>query len=183
MIFNPPISLAITHFKTHEAWQMFSIDSSFTAQEQDFLRIKEICNEPLVYRWLFEEMLDSKPYSLEKAKSFISWAQEGWEEQTYFVFLIRDEKGVIQAAIDIKSNNLDESEIGYWASRDKPGIMTNAVRALCGLAKQAGYNKLFADVQVANNRSVKVLKRANFSLEKDFIKNGERYYRYWKELL
>lgn len=182
MIFKPPLNVEVTNFKTSEIWQMFSVDSTFVAKNEDLERIKTICNEPLVYKWLFKENLRNKPYTLEKAKGFIDWAHDGWNKQEYFVFLIKDIQGVIQAAIDVKSNNVDKAEVGYWASGDKPGIMTNVVKILCDLAKQAGYKGLFSDVQVTNEKSGKVLERINFSLEEELTKDYKQYYRYSKKL-
>jgi len=178
MIFRSPIVIDVINFKRSESWKMYSVDDDFQFNDQDIYRIKAICNEPLVYQWLFKEKLNGKPYSIEKAEGFIKWAQTGWIDQKYFVFIVRDINGVIQAAVDIKSNNFDLAEVGYWASGDKPGIMTNAIQALIGLATEAGYKRLFSDIQQSNEKSINVVKRCGFNLDKSFIKDGKNYYRY-----
>lgn len=182
-IFAPlPLRIPVDNFKTNETWTMYSVDEQFSVSESDLERIATICNEPLVYQWLFEEKLNGIAYSLENARGFIDWARNGWRDQTYFVFLIRDTDGIIQAAVDIKSNNLEASEVGYWASGDKPGIVTNAVISLCSIAQEKGFVSLYADVQVANDRSKKVLQRAGYKESEKLIKEGKDYVRFTKIL-
>lgn len=99
---------------------------------------------------------------MEKASGFLHWAEEGWKNQTHFVFFAVTEDGAIAAACDIKTNNLDGGEVGYWSGEQHSGIMTNTVCVVSDLAWQAGYKSLFARVLKKNWRSANVLERAGF---------------------
>ncbi len=127
--------------------------------------VAAICNEPAVYEWLFRERLMGMSYTPEMAIDWLASASDGWRDQTHFCFAILNGAGKIAAACDIKSSNPDGAEIGYWCSASEPGIITNAVIALCGLAKQAGFRSLMAGARHGNFRSRAVLSRAGFWLD------------------
>jgi RimJ/RimL family protein N-acetyltransferase len=127
--------------------------------------IAAICNEPAVYDWLFREGLQGQPYPPAKAGEWLAWAAAGWRENTHFCFALVDEQGAIAAACDIKSNDPDEAEVGYWASAAHRGVMTNTVVALCQAAREAGFRRLVARTRKANQRSQAVLLRAGFQPE------------------
>ncbi|MEI6886820.1 MAG: GNAT family N-acetyltransferase [bacterium] len=130
--------------------------------EKDFENIKDICNQPLVYEFIFNEKLIGKPYSIEKAHDFLTWSEKGWSESTHFPFVIRDEEKRIIGAIDIKSNNPVNAEVGYWIDGGITGFMTNALIGLVSMAKEAGYKSLTALARQDNYRSKGVLVRAGF---------------------
>jgi RimJ/RimL family protein N-acetyltransferase len=90
----------------------------------------------------------------------------------------------VVGAIDIKSSDLDAGEIGYWASSEYPGYVTNAVVALSQLAKNAGFKSLFADTVPDNLPSQSVLRRAGFNHQGlvDRKGKGVMYYSFVKEL-
>ncbi len=181
-IISYPHKLPVTNHLTGETWQMCSVDSTLEFFAADYEALVSICNEPRLYEYLFKDKLSGRPYNLDDARSFVDWANDGWRQQSYFVFLIKDLQGKIAAAIDIKSNSLEEAEIGYWSSETRKGVVTNAVIQLLTLANEAGYKKLFANIRETNIQSQGVLLRAGFSLEQEFTKNGYRYYRYVKSL-
>jgi RimJ/RimL family protein N-acetyltransferase len=135
------------------------------------VRIAEICNQPRLYRRLFEKRLSGLPYTPEMARGFTQWAERGWFERTHFVFWVQTLDGMVVSACDIKSNNLHSSEIGYWSSAEHPGVMTPAVSCLCALAKQAGFLSLFAKVEITNIPSQRVLERNEFH-KRDSEKEG-----------
>jgi len=177
--------IVVSRHGTGEKWLMSPINELFVVTEHDFGKIVEICNEPKVYEILFQQKLSGKPYSLEQARSFIYWAKEGWENDTHFVFLLRDTDGQIGAAVDIKSNNLDSSEVGYWATNHKPGIMTNAVLALCQIARENLYKSLYALVRTDNPKSIAVLEKVGFKLSTEGLpekKDGHIYNTYVSSL-
>ena len=128
----------------------------------DIEKIIDICNQKPVYEMLFRKKLEGKAYGEEQAKNFLSWIVEGWREQKFFVFLIRNSEGNIIGAVDIKSNDLSRAEIGYWADENHAGIMSNAVTKLIEIARNAGYKILFATARLDNKRSQNVLLRSNF---------------------
>jgi RimJ/RimL family protein N-acetyltransferase len=178
-----PVCLPVENFRNGKTWHMLSLDENLDVTNVDYQRIVKVCNETPVYEFLFRDRLAGNPYSLEIAHSFIQWANQGWREQTYFVFILKDETGKIMAAIDIKSDNLEQAEIGYWATSEQPGIMTNAVVNLIMLAKQAGYKKLIANTQAQNQRSQGVLIRSGFMLEEEYKKNEKNYQRFMMVLM
>lgn len=149
-------------------------------------QITEICNQPTIYNYLFLPILEGKAYPLEKAEDFINWAQEGWAKQSHFVFLLISEAGSIVGCLDIKSNDLNCAEIGYWCSERHPGLMTNSVKALCEMAETVGFKKLRADVLKGNTKSTNVLIRAGFQfleVESSQHKTHNLYYKTLKDSL
>lgn len=125
---------------------------------QHLADIQRICSEAEIHRWLFAP----EAYTLEKAKGFVKWGQEGWRAQSHFVFLMLDPKARIAGAIDIKSADLAASEVGYWVSQAHAGIASAALEQLIKIAGQAGYRGLFAQVKPGNEKSVSVLTRNGF---------------------
>ena len=123
--------------------------------------IVAVCNEPEIYDWLFRERLGGRRYTDEAARQWLQWSAEGWTFESHFSFAVVDEGRCVAAACDIKSND-SVAEIGYWASQQHPGVMTNAVKALCALAAHAGFQGLYARTKPGNRRSQAVLERAGF---------------------
>lgn len=162
-IFNQPVIEHFTGYRSEKKYRLLSIDGNFKASEDDLKNITKICNEELVYRFLFQDRLKGSPYIINDARKFIVWARDCWEKGESFFFLIRDEDNNIVACLDINSNNLESAAIGYWATKNSPGIMTNAVKRLCTIAKKAGYKKFYALVEPVNIRSIGVLQRAGFT--------------------
>ncbi len=165
------------HATTEIGW-LCPVNGMFEITDTDIDRIVTICNQPPVYDFLFREKLEGEPYPREKAVDFLDWAQKGWLEKTHFVFLVRDANKQITAAVDIKSADLSGAEIGYWADTETPGYMTNAVMALVDLAKQAGYQRLFALIRPQNIKSVGVITRAGFAQTENTTKNEVEYLQY-----
>lgn len=130
--------------------------------EENIRDIVAICNQEAVYELLFREKLNGDEYKVENAQSFVTWANKGWKEGSYFVFVIKDQNGKVIGAVDIKSNNPDFGEIGYWMNKDCPGYMTNAVVGLVEIARKAGYHTLVAYTKLENDRSKGVLTRGGF---------------------
>ncbi|MCC5805755.1 MAG: GNAT family N-acetyltransferase [Opitutales bacterium] len=127
-------------------------------------QVTSICNEPLVYDWLFRKMLSDKPYPPSMATGWFARGADGWAKNDHFVFAVVDQNGGIAAACDIKSADASWAEVGYWSSSNHRGVMTNAIIGLIDLAKEAGFERLFAETQNANFRSQGVLRRAGFAL-------------------
>ncbi|GCE23755.1 GNAT family N-acetyltransferase [Dictyobacter kobayashii] len=161
--FVTPFKRIVLHFPDNQAYGLRSIDDSFPVTPELQQELIAICNEPLIYNRLFRARLQGQPYGLENSTYFTSWAQEGWRKNSWFVFLVLDPLGHAVAAVDIKSNNIDEAEIGYWASTQSRGIMTNTVITLCESARTAGYRRLYALVAPDNAQSSSVVRRAGFT--------------------
>jgi len=162
--------------------ELQSVDSTLALTDEDVETIVTICNEDLVYNMLFRERLNGQPYSRQDAQGFLSWAREGWQSDEWFVFLIRNSRNRIIGAIDIKTKTADAAEIGYWVSSTSPGIMTNTVLQLCDIAKVAGYKSLFALTTLENEKSARVLLRANFVGEGQILRNDTAHLKFTKTL-
>ena len=138
-------------------------------------QVTSICNERLVYDWLFREMLSGQPYPPSKAKEWIARGRDGWKQNTHFVFAVVDQKGGIAAACDIKSADASWAEVGYWSSSEHCGVMTNAVVELIELARDAGFEYLFAETRKGNTRSQAVLHRSGFELSERKPTRGDHH--------
>lgn len=142
--------------------------------DTDYEKVVAICNQPEVYNnMVFTKRLNEAPYELKHAKGFLSWASKGWESLEYFVFLIRNRENEVIGCIDIKSNDLNNGEIGYWMDGNFPGFMTNVVIALTEAAKKAGYKKLVAYTDPNNEKSQRVVERAGFINAGKILIDGE----------
>lgn len=179
---SPSKLTSIKRFPTDEIYNIVAIDKDFLSSDEVLAQITKICSEELIYNILFKERLAGKPYVLENALNFITWAQKGWEKQEWFVYLVMDNNKKIAGAVDIKSNNLESAEIGYWASSEISGIMTNAVTALCNIAKDGGYKSLYGLTVLDNQKSQNVLTRAGFSNIGQVRQKGKDYIKFEKKL-
>jgi RimJ/RimL family protein N-acetyltransferase len=159
--FDPPERCAIANFLTGETYFLSRADRVEATPER-LAQVTAICNEPEVHKWIFNEMLGGRPYPASKAEDFASFSRTGWQEGTHFIFLIVTGEGRVAAACDIKQNEADGAEVGYWASAAHRGVMTAGVVQLCALARSAGFRALYARVRKANARSARVLHRAGF---------------------
>lgn len=173
--FHPPIRVEFERFGTKETCNLVSLDKNNPLTEDNLEQIVEICNQPLVYKYIFEEKYQGRKYTLEDARKFVSWANDGWLNNTHFVFLAKNSKDEVVAACDIKSVNKEHVEVGYWASASEPGVITNAVGVMCKKAKEAGFNKLFGMIRPENKKSVGVLTRNSFTPKGTKEEDGVKY--------
>lgn len=176
-IFETPQQLQLVNYKTGEVCELRSIDSSLQITDSQLNNIVKVCNEPLVFE-LLSKNLGISEYALENAKQFIEWAHEGWDKQEWFVFLIFNANNEVVGAIDIKSNNLDDAEVGFWLSQNASGIITMAISKLSELARFAGFKKLVALVDPKNEKSKAALTRANYKNTGDIKENDRDYTRF-----
>ena len=161
--FQSPKIKEFTGYNSKKQYRLISIDDKSEVSESDLKTITEICNEELVYRFLFQDRLKGKAYEINDARKFIIWAKECWKKEISYFFLIRDWNNAIVACTDIGSSSLKEAPIGYWATMNSPGVMTNAVKHLSTIARNAGYKKLYALVEPVNIKSIGVVQRAGFT--------------------
>lgn len=180
--FGEPISINFEKYNTNDVCTLISVDQSRVLDEFDIDTITEICNQPLVYDFLFREKFNARKYVHKDAERFVKWAQEGWKNKTHFVFLIRNLKSEIVGCCDIKSPNLGSAEIGYWSSDKISGVMTNAVKLLVDIASKAGYKSLFGLVDPKNDKSSGVLNRNNFKNIGLVTEGKKEYLKFFKEL-
>ena len=118
-------------------------------------RLVEICNQTI---------LNDGKYTIDKANEYYNHAMEGWNMNNNFVFLIvRKDDNQICGAIEVKSKEIDRSEIEYWASEDAHGIMSASLKIIVEQAKAAGYKSLFARILTTNEKSMNVVKNNGFA--------------------
>lgn len=182
VIFQAPIKESILNYKTGENCYLASCENEDLFTGPDINRIVACCSQELIYNFLFREKLKGQPYTKDQAVSFIKWAARGWQDQSWFVFIIRNSQNKLIGAIDLKSNNLDSSEMGYWADANESGIMSNAVTKLLALAKSAGYKNIYATTMLNNDRSQQVLIRNGFAQKIDPKQFAENRYIFEKNL-
>lgn len=167
------------NYKTKELGTIVSMDPSLEVSATDLARIADVCNQPLVYDFLFKQRLAGRAYGIEDAKSFVDWAKTGWQGGSFYVFLIKDRLGNISGCMDIKAygaqDEATEREVGYWASSDKPGFMTEAVKKLPQIAKELGFKKLYGFVRLDNDKSSSVLIRSGFEPVGTVKRNEKEY--------
>ncbi len=173
--FKTHYSIEFRRYDSDDLCTFFSLDPSVKMSDYDLDRIVDICNQSLVYDFLFRKRLKGKRYTKKDAEQFIDWAKNGWKNKTHFVFLIKNPQGIISTACDIKSPDLESAEVGYWSSSDYPGVTTNATKILCDIAKGAGYKSLFGLVKPENEKSKRVLLRSEFEFINKIEKEGELY--------
>jgi RimJ/RimL family protein N-acetyltransferase len=162
--FGEHVDVPVEQYETGEMYRMVSIDAGYEASDNDIASIVRICNEPLVYRFLFRDRLGGMTYGEEDAREFLAWAQNGWTSGQHMCFLIRDPDGVVATCMDIgELDDSGEAMVGYWSSAFHRGVITNAMDRLAQLAADAGYRKVVSLVEEENLRSLAVLKRAGFS--------------------
>ena len=162
--FGDHVDVFVVRHEFGDVYRMVSIDDRFLPTPADIRAIVRVCNEPLVYGFLFRDRIGSRPYVEQDARDFLAWAREGWSSGERMFFLLLDPLGEIAAAIDIGA--LDESRaalVGYWCSSFHSGLMTNSVERLAELALDAGYLKFVALAEAENVRSISVLKRTGFT--------------------
>ena len=157
-----PISRAVQRYASNEVYFLQSLDDSLKLTRNDLLTIVKKCNEPLVYKYIFKDAMNGVAYTIDDARIFVEWANRGWREHRHFVFVIKNSGGRIVGCIGISTDILTASDIGYWMTSSVSGVMTNVLDCLVGIARDAGYRKLFALVEPDNIRSSKLLERVQF---------------------
>jgi RimJ/RimL family protein N-acetyltransferase len=163
--FISPLSIErIAHPDTYSLIPAKDLD----IKKQHIQSIVDSCSEPEIYSWLFKEMAPNG-YTHEHANGFVNWAKQGWEENRYFVFFILTPSQEICGAIDIKSNQIEKGEVGYWISSHHRGLATNALKNLRKVAKRAGYKLLFAQTKEGNIKSKSVLRKNDFIEDSTYL--------------
>lgn len=174
----------VLRFPTRESCVLQTLDEHVAWTRQDEMSIVSICNEPLIYHRLFRKRLGGQPCSLAEAQGFLLWAQQGWRDRcSWFAFLLRDSNDQIIGAIDIKSAHTEGAEIGYYASANCRGVMTNAVLRLCDVAREAGYQRLFALIIPEKAQSLGVVSRAGFVQTEHVTRDGTLYKQFARSLV
>ncbi|MCK5212815.1 MAG: GNAT family N-acetyltransferase [Dehalococcoidia bacterium] len=162
--FGEHVDVPVERYDTGETYRMVSIDAGYAASDEDVDSIVTICNEPLVYRFLFRDRLDGRAYNERDARDFVAWARDGWLSGEHLVFLIRAPDDAIAACIDVGAvDGSGRGLSGYWSCDLHRGVVTNAMERLAVLAKDAGYRTLYTFVEEENLRSLAVFKRTGFT--------------------
>lgn len=173
MKFPDNLCIPIVNHVTGRAYELVRADD-VNGDASNVRRIASICNESDVYEWLFRSRLAGHPYLEENAREWLQRSKAEWSSGMHFVFVVVDDEKLVAAACDIKSWE-PVAEIGYWASQQHRGVMTNAVKAVCALAGVVGYRMLFARTKDKNVRSQAVLERVGFGREPCREKGYQRF--------
>ncbi|WP_038167739.1 GNAT family N-acetyltransferase [Verrucomicrobium sp. BvORR106] len=177
--FPHPLRLPFQNALTGATYFLVSGDQIEPTPDQ-LLEIASCANEPLVYDLLFRQRFEGEPYRENDAADWITWTHAGWDHNTHFSFMVQDEAGRVVAACDIKSNDVEGAEAGYWASAHHRGVMTNAVKLMCQQAAKAGFRSLTARTKRGNDKSKAVLHRVGFQDVPSL--DDERYEHYLLQL-
>lgn len=161
--FSENLHINLSHPLNGRLYTLLRADAR-QASPQHAVDIAAVCNEPLVYDRLFRERIQGRPYTVQDGEAFLTWATAGWLEGTHFVFLLLDADGHVAGALDVKSPQLDAGEVGYWLGGEHRGIMTVALKAMIEVAREAGFQRLWARLDTDNLRSFALLERAGFTV-------------------
>ncbi len=180
-----PIVLDLYIKKSHLTYtieDLFSVFDRNQARESEILNtIVSICNQDLVYNNLFAFKLAGIPYDISKAQEFKQNAIEGWANKTHFVFGIFDPIHNYVGSIDIKSNQLDGAQIGYWMDCNHKGVMSLAINQLLIIARKLGFTKLCARAKTTNLASQRVLIKNGFIQKGTAPQEADGVERLWFE--
>ncbi len=110
------------------------------------------------------------PYPEGAAESFIAYSRA--PETSEVIWGIALDSALI-GVISISPNEGNTGNIGYWLAPQLwgGGLMSEALKAVVGYAREAGFKRLFADVHQGNESSAKVLMKNGFS----YIGEAETY--------
>jgi RimJ/RimL family protein N-acetyltransferase len=170
-IIKPITNLPIKNFHTGEEYYLSSFNQPLTNIQLQQLVVT--CNQPPIFKFLFESMFGGRKYNLKDAIKFTTDNIRNWKQQKQFTFHITNKDRQIVAMLDIKSPPIG-SEIGYWADKNHPGLMTNALKEIINLSKKAGYKSLHTLILSTNQRSINLSKRLGFKYEKEVFER-EKY--------
>lgn len=179
-----PVKIEIKNHLTKKSY--FIKDLADDNQYQELIpKIVKVCNEPKIFKRLFaRKFTEGDKYTPINALKFLVYGYDGWKDDARFLFGIFSEDGEMVGALELRSNKPEACEIGYWASENHRGFMSNALIAISKFAKEQGYQKLFLLVAPDNIASQKVAKNAGYLLVNPHFENPKGvYYLYEKELI
>lgn len=159
--FPEKIRVSVLNYLTDEEYFLLPVIELEITPER-IAEIVTICQQPAIYNNLFREDFADVPYGPAHARDWLERAYTGWRESTHFVFCIVTADKRLAASCELNSAQVDDVEVGYWASNEHRGIMSNALTALLQLATSAGYRSFTASVLHHNYPSKAVLKRCGF---------------------
>lgn len=102
------------------------------------------------------------PYPEGAAESYIAYSRA---PETSEVIWAIDLDGALIGVISINPNEGRSGNIGYWLAPQLwgSGLMSEALKAVVGYAREQGFKRLLASVHQANEGSAKVLMKNGFS--------------------
>ncbi len=159
--FPEKIQVPVINHLTNEKYFLIPAKALEITPER-IAEVVAICQQPDIYNNLFKEEFSNAPYSPKHARYWLERAQQGWNEGTHYVFCIVTKDNRLAASCELEGNRVEGVEIGYWASIEHSGIMSNAVLAILKLAKEAGFRSFMASALHHNLQSKSVLARCGF---------------------
>ena len=102
------------------------------------------------------------PYPDGAAESYIGYVRAVEPKEVVWAM---DMGGALIGVVSITPNEGGSGNIGYWLAPQLwgGGLMSEALRAVVGYAREQGFTRLFADVHQGNEGSAKVLMKNGFS--------------------
>lgn len=170
-----PIEIPVENYLTHEIYYLRDL-GTVSLYERYYPDIIKCCNEPTIYDRLFRESRKGTPYQFVDVCQILSIANSGWKNRMNYIFAVTNAKQEFVGMLEIKTTSLESDEIGYWISETAKGIASNAVATLCKWAKEHGFKRLHAYVNLNNQASQKVL------INNKFTRYADREYPLKKQL-
>lgn len=124
------------------------------------------CTDPLTQRWTTVPV----PYTPEHARDFVEkYSAAGWAEDSDYAFAVCDAaSGAVEGALGLRRRpTRDVFDVGYWAmpALRGRGVLTEALRGLCGWAFSVGATRVEWFAEVGNWASRRVAEKAGFTVE------------------
>ncbi|ASW75186.1 GNAT family acetyltransferase [Chryseobacterium piperi] len=122
------------------------------------------------------------PYSEKDAEFWLKSSREAFENQSGYIFAIRDKSRKIIGTIGVHDRGDDKAELGYWLAVPfwNKGYVTEAALAVVEFAfKELGYNKIFATHFFHNPSSGRIMEKIGMQQEavlKQHLKKDGEYF-------
>jgi len=154
--------MTIERYPDGTLYSMQAIDDAFPITDRIIEDVYRNCAFGPAWRDIFYALFPNG-YHPEHAREYLAKCQQGWREEKVFSYAIMSPAGDFAGTIDLKGNDPNETEVGYWCDPDHRGLMTNALNQLADTAAEAGYHKLTLYIADDNPASLGVARRCGFT--------------------
>jgi RimJ/RimL family protein N-acetyltransferase len=127
----------------------------------DLRAVVEACQDPAIARFI---PLVPEPYGDDDGRAYLEAVERAWNEGDERTFAICREDDVLIGAVTVRLH--EGGTVGYWLSSAArgQGLMTEAVRAVVGLARgECGIERLSLWTHPDNHPSQAVAERVGFT--------------------
>lgn len=148
-------------YPTGERYRLEALDKHFLLDTESVMAIYRNCAFGPAFDDIFYALFHLG-YHPQNAEEFLQMSVEHWESCTAFSYALMSPANEFAGVIDLKRREPQVTEVGYWADPAHRGVMSNALHALMGLAREAGYMRLCLYISDDNPASLGVARRCNF---------------------